>query len=223
MKNLTKFFLFSLVVIIPLVIVMSTIRIALTPLFVSVEYRLPGFPPDDYGFTTEDRLTWSIYSIDYLIGNITHEELANTRLPDGTSLFNPRELVHMLDVQILTGQALQIWRVLLVCLALLFTLAWITNLKYEFVSMVKRGAFIAILMIFGVIFYLAINFNQLFTQFHQIFFEGDSWLFLLSDNLIRLFPLKFWRDIFIFIGGLSFIISGLILLVPATKPINKKS
>ena len=37
----------------------------------------------------------------------------------------------------------------------------------------------------------------LFEGFHSLFFEGDSWLFLYSDTLIRLFPLRFWQDAFL--------------------------
>ncbi len=37
-----------------------------------------------------------------------------------------------------------------------------------------------------------------FSGFHALFFEGDSWLFAYSDTLIRLFPLRFWQDTFLF-------------------------
>jgi integral membrane protein (TIGR01906 family) len=39
-----------------------------------------------------------------------------------------------------------------------------------------------------------INFDFFFVLFHQMFFTGDSWLFLSTDSLIRLFPLPFWMD-----------------------------
>lgn len=214
MKNTVRLLLSLIIIVVPLVIVVTAIRIALTPLFISVEYRLPGFPPDEFGFTTEDRLFWADYSIDYLLGRISHQDLTNTRLPDGTPLFNQRELVHMLDVRILTHQVLLVWRVLLLLLLTLIILAVTTNMSRVLVDSLKRGALLTIFIIFAVLLYLAINFNQLFTQFHQLFFEGDSWLFLLSDNLIRLFPLRFWRDIFLFIGGMSLLMSISLLFIP---------
>jgi integral membrane protein (TIGR01906 family) len=196
-------------------IVGTAIRIALTPLFISVEYRLPGFPPDEFGFTTEDRLFWSDYSIDYLLGRISHKDLTDTQLPDGTPLFNQRELDHMLDVRILTHQVLRIWRIILLLFLALTILAVASNMTRVLVDSIKRGAMITILIIFGVLLYLALNFNQLFTQFHTLFFEGGTWLFYLSDNLIRLFPIRFWRDIFIFIGGMSLLMSISLLFIPA--------
>lgn len=214
MKNIVRLLLFIIIILVPLVIVVTAIRVALTPLFISIEYRLPGFPPDEFGFTTEDRLFWADYSIDYLLRRISHQDLTDTRLPNGTPLFNQRELTHMLDVQILTHQVLLVWRGILLFLMTVIILAVTTNMSRELVDSFKRGALLTILIIFTVLLYLAINFNQLFTQFHQLFFEGDSWLFLMSDNLIRLFPLRFWRDIFIFIGGLSALISLLILMIP---------
>jgi integral membrane protein (TIGR01906 family) len=218
-----KLLLYIIVIIIPLVIVLTAIRVALTPLFISVEYRLPGFPPDEFGFTIDDRLIWSDYSIDYLLGRMSHQDLTATQLSDGTPLFNQRELAHMLDVRILTYQVLLIWRVLLLLLLTLTIVAIRSNMTRALVDSVKRGALLTILIIFAVMLYLAINFNQLFTQFHQLFFEGGTWLFYLSDNLIRLFPLRFWRDIFLFIGGLSTLISFLIILIPFRISENRDS
>jgi len=214
MKSLIRILFSALIFLIPLIIIGSAIRVALTPLFISVEYRLPGFPPDEYGFSTEDRLTWANYSIEYLLGRVSHEELASTTLQDGSPLFNQRELAHMLDVRVLTHQVLNLWQVLVLVLIAFIFLGIIFNLRHEILISLKRGALLTILLILSVLIYLAINFTQLFTQFHQLFFEGDSWLFLMSDHLIRLFPLRFWRDLFIFIGSLSAAISLLILFIP---------
>jgi integral membrane protein (TIGR01906 family) len=67
------------------------------------------------------------------------------------------------------------------------------------------GAGITLLFYLGIVLYIAVNFNALFVQFHQVFFEGGTWQFLWSDTLIRLFPLRFWQDAFIFIGGASLV------------------
>ena len=50
-------------------ILMTSIRILLTPLFLEWEYHKASFPPDTYGFTTEDRLYYARFSVDYLINN----------------------------------------------------------------------------------------------------------------------------------------------------------
>jgi integral membrane protein (TIGR01906 family) len=77
-----------------------------------------------------------------------------------------------------------------------------------------------ILGLIGVILILlVISFNQLFTWFHQIFFESGTWRFYTSDTLIRLFPMRFWRDAFIFVGGLS-ILFGIITILAIRKHKN---
>jgi integral membrane protein (TIGR01906 family) len=92
-------------------------------------------------------------------------------------------------------------------------LCWKSREMDEWFIAVRRGGNLTIGFIFSILFYLVLNFNQLFTQFHQLFFQGDSWLFLMSDNLIRLFPIRFWRDIFIFIGGLSILMGDLFVFL----------
>ncbi|HEU4745662.1 MAG TPA: DUF1461 domain-containing protein, partial [Anaerolineales bacterium] len=46
-------------------------------------------------------------------------------------------------------------------------------------------------------------FWSFFAGFHSLFFEGDSWLFLYSDTLIRLFPIRFWQDAFLLAAVLA--------------------
>ncbi|MCJ7519208.1 MAG: TIGR01906 family membrane protein [Anaerolineaceae bacterium] len=224
MKLFIKILLVLLILTMPALFVTTAIRVALTPLFVNIEYHLPGFPADEYGFTSADRLTWSCYSINYLLGRESHEELANQRLPDGTPLYNKRELSHMLDVRNLTVIVLKVWLGLTAFFILVTYLCWITQNIDSWFTAVRRGGNLTFAFIFSILFYLVINFNQLFTQFHQLFFEGDSWLFLMSDNLIRLFPVRFWRDIFIFIGGLSILLGDLFIYFSKNhfrKQINK--
>jgi len=54
---------------------------------------------------------------------------------------------------------------------------------------------------------VTLNFDQLFTAFHRVFFEGDTWLFYSSDSLIRLFPMPFWVNVFVVIGVISALLS----------------
>jgi integral membrane protein (TIGR01906 family) len=51
--------------------------------------------------------------------------------------------------------------------------------------------------------YILLNFNNFFTRFHHLFFEGDTWLFRRDDTLIRLFPNDFWFDASAGIAGLT--------------------
>ena len=48
-------------------------------------------------------------------------------------------------------------------------------------------------------------------QFHQLFFEGDSFAFRYDDTLIRLYPEQLWNDAAILIGVLTGVLSVALL------------
>ena len=75
------------------------LRILLTPLFYNVEYRMPYFPSDPYGFSMEDRLHWARYAVDYLLNNADISYLGDLTFENGNPLYNERELSHMHDVK----------------------------------------------------------------------------------------------------------------------------
>ena len=84
MKIIQKLILVLVVILFPLFVVSCSIRVALTPIYVNMEYNRPGFPADAYGFTTADRLQWGQYSIDYLLGKVSDRDFTAQTLPDGT-------------------------------------------------------------------------------------------------------------------------------------------
>lgn len=200
-------------VLIPPIILMMSIRLMISPVFARVEYQLPGFPEDPYGFTLEDRLRWSAPAINYLVNTEEITFLSSLRFDDGEPVFNERELSHMVDVkQVVTGMRIA----LAFCMVALLMATFFADRKGPRVAVLaayQRGAWALIGLIFAILLFVALSFNQLFTWFHQIFFESGTWQFFTSDTLIRLFPMRFWRDAFIFVGLLSSILAGLILLL----------
>ena len=54
MKILPKLLSFLVTITFPFVLIMFSIRVLFTPLFLFVEYNMPGFPADPYGFSKED-------------------------------------------------------------------------------------------------------------------------------------------------------------------------
>jgi integral membrane protein (TIGR01906 family) len=196
-------YLVSLLV--PLALIGLSIRLLLTPLFLRIEYNMPYFPKDEFGFTAEDRLHWAPFALNYLLNNAGISYLEDLKFEDGNPLYNERELRHMVDVKNLVQGALRAWYASLGILALLAVVAWQAGWTAEYINGLRRGGWwvvwlalvIAVIVIVGI----AINPNvfwQFFSGFHSLFFEGDTWLFLFSDTLIRLFPIRFWQDAFLF-------------------------
>jgi integral membrane protein (TIGR01906 family) len=207
-----KILSWGVTVLTPFIILMLSIRILITPVFARVEYRMPGFPEDPFGFTFEDRLRWSEPSINYLVNSWDISYLETLKFDDGESLFNDQELSHMEDVKVVVTAMRIVLTILVVGLLVSVIVAvrqgWRDVLLFAF----RRGGWAVIGLIAAILLFVALNFNQLFTWFHQLFFESGTWQFYTSDTLIRLFPMRFWQDAFIFVGGLS-LIFGILLIV----------
>lgn len=195
--------LVSLVV--PIALIGIGLRVLLTPLFLQVEYNMPYFPYDIYGFTKADRLKWAPYALNYLTNSADISYLANLKFDDGRPLYNERELSHMNDVKRVTQGALRVWYISLAALAVLGIWAWIGKWGQAYRLGLMRGGWLMVILAItvAVIAVVGISVNpdiffSFFAGFHHLFFEGDSWLFLFSDTLIRLFPIRFWQDAFLF-------------------------
>ena len=200
----------------PIFLIGLALRILLTPLFYNIEYRMPYFPPDSYGFTTEDRLRWAPYAVNYLINDADVSYLGDLSFDDGSPLYNERELSHMQDVKVVTKKVLAIWNVCLLVLVAIWVWSWRQKRLQAFRQGLRRGGWLTIGLVITIGLFASVAFWQFFTLFHSLFFEGDSWIFLYSDTLIRLLPLRFWQDVFIAAGLI--IVGGALVLALKLKP-----
>ena len=206
-----------------LVIILGGIRLCLTHFFINLEYRTLDFPTDTSGFSDQERQTYAYVSVDYLLGKILEEEYQHLSFSNGEPLFNQRELSHMRDVRDLTLIALNIWYVCLLILIAGILLALKLEWQREVWHAGRSASLVILFMIVAILLGVAVSFDELFTAFHSIFFEGDTWLFYPSDALIRLFPTPFWVNVFIAVGIFSLTCSFLLyffcrrMLVPTKK------
>jgi integral membrane protein (TIGR01906 family) len=124
----------------------------------------------------------------------------------------------MVDVKIVVKSALNVWYGSLILLLVFGIWAWYRKQLGFYRKSLIRGGWLTLGLI-GVIFaFILIAFGVVFVLFHQIFFASGTWMFFYSDTLIRLFPERFWRDIFLVVGGLSAGMSLLlIILLPRLK------
>jgi integral membrane protein (TIGR01906 family) len=190
--------------IVPVVLIGLGLRILLSPLFLQIEYNMPYFPPDEFGFSKEDRLKWAPLALDYLVNDEDISFLGDQKFEDGNPLYNERELSHMDDVKLVTQGALRVWYLSLTILLLLGIWAWFGGWWADYLLGLMRGGWlmvglavtVGLIVIFGIVANPNVFWN-FFAGFHSLFFEGDSWLFLTSDTLIRLFPIRFWQDAFL--------------------------
>ena len=181
--------------------------------WVQIEYRLPGFPEDRFGFTLEDRLYWSAIDIDFLLSDQELDYFDEFRLEDGSPMHNQRELRHMDDVKRLIHA---VWYVLgiglILCLILEVSLGRFADVSIALETL-KKGARNTLILVLVLILGVIVAFGILFVGFHRVFFEGNTWLFLFSDTFIRLYPERFWRDTFIFLALITAVASVIVYLL----------
>jgi integral membrane protein (TIGR01906 family) len=201
---------------VPFFLILTGLRLLLTPVFPEIEYRMPAFPADEYGFTMQDRLHWSKIAVQYLVNNADITYLSALRFSDGTPVYNERELRHMIDVKRVVKGALNLWYAASGLLILLGLWAWRGKWWPAYRRGLRRGGWITLGIMGAILLFALVSFWNFFVFFHKIFFQGDTWLFLFSDTLIRLFPLRFWQDVFLLEGVL--VLGGALGLALGLKP-----
>lgn len=195
---------------IPIIISVLSILVLLSPIFTNLEYRRPGFPDDSYGFTTAERLDFGNQTRRYLISNNTLEDLQQLVFENGDPIYIERELSHLEDVKIVLQGVLKVFYGAAAVYVLGGLIARSRGWQNIYLKAIFLGGKITAGLLVMILFLTLISFQALFTNFHLLFFEGDSWLFFYSDTLIRLFPVQFWQDIFLVFGILT--LAGGILL-----------
>jgi integral membrane protein (TIGR01906 family) len=210
MKIIYRILAWLITILLPLALTFLGLRLLLTHAFLEIEYRTPGFPADPYGFNLQDRLHWSKISVDYLINNADISFLGKLKFPDGSALFNERELSHMQDVKMVVQPVLIIGYVVWFLILGIGLWARFGGWWPEYLRGIRRGGWLTVGLVVAIGIFAWVSFWQFFTIFHELFFTGNSWLFLYSDTLIRLFPLPFWEDAFLFAGVLD-VLGGLAL------------
>ncbi len=221
MNRLYSVISWLIMLLIPISLIGLGVRLLLTPAYLQLEYNRADFPPDQFGFTTQDRLRWGLNGVDYLLNDADISYLGDLKFPDGSPLFNERELSHMHDVKIVAQGFLRIWYADLALLVLAGIWAWRAGWFPVYRRGLRRGGWLtlALAVTVGLIGTIGASgsgdvFWQFFADFHGLFFQGQSWLFPDSDTLIRLYPIKFWEDAVLNIGVIAAVGAFACVFVP---------
>ena len=198
---------------VPLLLILGSVRLAMTPQFLSFEYHRPDMHADPYGFTLEDRLRWGPLGIEYLVTDADISLLGDLRFANGNPMFSERELQHMVDVKVVTRAAFFVLAGTLIVVPLCVLYLWRNGRRHQLREALLRGAIFTLGGIVAVIFGAVIAWDMFFSLFHRLFFADGTWIFYTSDTLIRLYPEKFWFDTALIIGivviGGALLIAGL--------------
>jgi integral membrane protein (TIGR01906 family) len=208
--NLERILGGAVIVSIPVVICVLSILVLLSPVFMNLEYQLPNFPKDQYGFSTDERLDFGNQTRRYLVTNATLDDLRDLKFNSGEPIYVERELEHLEDVKIVLQGVFKVFWGAVAVLILGGVYARFRNWWNGYILAVSKGGWLTAGLLGTILFLSIVSFRSLFTNFHLIFFEGNSWLFMYSDSLIRLFPIRFWQDVFLFFG-ITTLAAGILL------------
>lgn len=201
---LTRVFSAWVVVALPAVLLLLSVRLLMGEWFIRLEYARPDFPPDVYGMSPAERLGLALTGLRSVTQPPGASILREVRFADGRPAFNEREIRHMQDVYLLQGVAFRGGALLALGVAGAWLCLWFPSPTRRLAwRSLERGGLLTLALILILVLGFALYFDAAFTLFHRIFFEGDTWLFLPTDTLIRLYPEKFWFDAAMFIGGLT--------------------
>lgn len=113
-------------------------------------------------------------------------------------LFNAEEIEHLKDVKVLIQKINVFYYLALIIFILLVVALFLLDKKYLFKNLSRILFLSGLLTVFSVLIFLVLavlDFGNVFTVFHHIFFPGGGWLFNASDNIIKLYPSGFFYDI----------------------------
>lgn len=211
----------------PFLLVVTTIRVLWNDTLLTFEFNRPDFPPDSFGFTLAERTSLGIIGLHSVLPDSEGIALLErATLPDGSPAFNEREIKHMTDVRILIGK---VYPIELIGIALIVILAIILNRSANWRDAVpsglRWGSILTLAILGAMIAYIILNFDALFLQFHQLFFEGDSFAFRFSDTLIRLYPEQLWNDAFTAVGVVTAVFAVIMVVGSSVwlKRMNKST
>jgi integral membrane protein (TIGR01906 family) len=190
----------------PFLVVMIFVRIIMSPLFPQFEYNRPDFPADYYGFTVQDRLNFAPFAIQYLLNGDDVSFLGNLHFPDGSDMYNTRELHHMRDVKVFTQYAFAAAFIGGIIALLIIYFLWRSNRAALYAALLN-GSRLTIGLILAIVIIAVTSWETFFAAFHGLFFAGGTWQFEYSDTLIRLFPEQFWFDASLIIGGATLLVA----------------
>ncbi len=212
MKALIRLFL---TVAVPILLTLTSIRVIMTPYFLQFEYQRAGFPEDRYGLTTQDRILYGHYAVDYLLNGEPIDYLGNLIFPDSTAQYTLGELRHMEDVKVVTTYAYLI--AVVVGILVIVSALFLRNQSAHFWIGLRDGGLLTLGLILVIVVGAVFLWDEFFVLFHSAFFADGTWYFPYDSTLIRLFPEQFWFDAALIIGGMTTAMALILLAISRTQ------
>jgi len=206
-----KILKFFFTLLIPILVITAAVRLLATDQYLTFEYGKAAFPPDSFGFTSQQRFILASTNVHYVRAHLPQDELAKQTMY-GAPVYNAREISHMADVRSVFQFVLVTGQIVFILLVVIGLLLWSRGQQQTLLTAIQWGGLLTcgLILLIGVTAIIA--WQSWFNTFHFLFFKPGSWLFLYTDALIRLFPEQFWFDSALTIAGLT-LVGGLLATI----------
>ncbi len=183
----------------PVLLIASPLYYFISPAYVASQYARPGFPPSSR-FTPDERQRLSDVLVNYLRGRASLDDMVSLRTDSGQIALRSQEVEHMVDVKGVTDAFFIAHPVALVLLLLGGWFTWRVG-RDEVARALRQGVWLTGGLMLLVLLTSLVDFSTFFTKFHELFFAPGTWTFFEQDTLIQLYPLVFWSDTTLLLGG----------------------
>ena len=148
------------------------------------------------GMSAEDLTAATMQMMNYMEGRVRAIDIEVTVHGERVSMFNEREVLHLVDVRVLY----LVWRTLAFLFLALYAAMLVYLLFRKQIAFVPRaflvaaGLFVVLLITLSVL--ALVDFDAFWTTFHHIFFTNDLWLLdPATSRMINMMPLQLFFDI----------------------------
>ncbi|MBI4159123.1 DUF1461 domain-containing protein [Candidatus Woesearchaeota archaeon] len=129
-----------------------------------------------------------------------------------TDFFNEKEKEHLRDVRILF-----LIGYILLFASFLALIIFIYFFKNSLDKLFLLSGLSGLLLLLILILLTFLDYNFLFTLFHEVFFEENSWIFGVGENIVNIYTYNLFYDIFLRIIATVFSLFLLISLICLIK------
>ncbi len=159
---------------------------------------------------TENNVYPSFYAKRDVLLQENHDVMQYLKSGSGmieSQFFDAKEKSHLADVRIVMQSAAYALIIVLVI--------WLVGIYFyrkDAASIIYRGGLLSLLL-FLLLLLCALNFELAFTYFHKLFFADGSWMFEPTENLVRMYPERFFyntaKNILLTFGALGAVITSM--------------
>jgi len=181
---------------------------------------------DAIGISTDDITRALMQLVYYMEGDVPSIDLTVTENGQEVSMYNDRERLHMVDVQVLYQNFRTLRNFAVPAAAVLLIAAGAMLEKGSRLRVFARAylfgllTYAAVIAILGI--WVAVDFSSFWVKFHHVFFTNDLWLLsYATDRMIRICPEQLFYDIVVRFA-LLFIVAAAALGIGAGIAARKK-